>query len=140
MGIFSHYVHMLPASPSACWHLPRLLSGTFTKYLKESDSFQSFTEEEGEAKGPAKYFDPCRGSQGIQPRESWGEEDSLPSTFSKDLSPTGSQPHQGKFNFSILYDVGFKITNHWGKRAFQEKKVPDELGIDPILFDSCLRK
>ena len=52
----------------------------------------------------------------------------------------GSQPHQGKFNFSILYDVDFKITNHQGKRAFQEKKVPDELGIDPILFDSCLGK
>lgn len=52
----------------------------------------------------------------------------------------GLSAPQGKFNSSFLYDVGFKITNHQGKRAFQEKKVPDELGIDPILLDSCLRK
>lgn len=53
---------------------------------------------------------------------------------------TGLSAPQGKFNSSFLHDVDFKITNHQGKRAFQKKKIPDELGIDPIPLDSCLRK
>lgn len=122
-NIFPSCAHVA-RPPGACWHLPRLLSGTSTKCLKESDSFQSLTEGEEGGKGSCQVLWSTQGSLGIQPGRGGREGESLPSAFSKELSPSfrdslqgrvrawGSQPHQGKFSLSILYDVDFKITNH----------------------------
>lgn len=124
MGIFSHYVHMLPA--------PLVPAGIFPGFCLAPPPNTSKNQTHSKAsmrgrgtKGPAKCFDLCRGSPGIQPRESWEGVGGLAKCIlSRLVTPfmrlsiqgrvraQGSQPHRGKFNFSILYDVGFKITNH----------------------------
>lgn len=112
------------SSPGAYWHLPRLLSGTFTKYLKESDSFQSCTEGEEGGKGSCQVLWSMQGvSRDSAQGEVGGRRKACQMHSLKTCHPLwdsiqgrvrapGSQPHQGKFNFSILYDVGFEITNH----------------------------
>lgn len=150
MGIFSHYVHMLPAPLVPAGIFPGFCLAPPPNTSKNQTHSKASLRRRGPRVQPSTLI--CAGGlQGSSPGRG-GREESLPSAFSTDLSPLYETQHpkksqgaglsapQGKFNSSFLYDVGFKITNHQGKRAFQEKKVPDELGIDPILLDSCLRK
>lgn len=71
MGIFSHYVHMLPAPLVPTGIFPGFCLAPSPNTSKNQTHSKAALRGRREAKGPAKYFDLCRGSLGIQPREKW---------------------------------------------------------------------